>query len=84
MIQTRRGFIAGLGACLITAPAIVRAGSLMPVKVMLDDGVYGLQVEFLKYVVATMKEANLPQVPWLDAMIQDDCRKHFEIEEFLR
>jgi len=31
----RRSFIAGLGAALITAPAIVRAGSLMPVKQMI-------------------------------------------------
>ena len=32
--SSRRGFIAGLGAVLISAPAIVRAGSLMPVKVI--------------------------------------------------
>lgn len=32
MITSRRAFITGLGATLITAPAIVRAGSLMPVK----------------------------------------------------
>ena len=31
---TRRGFLTGLGAALITAPAIVRAGSLMPVKAL--------------------------------------------------
>lgn len=30
---SRRGFLTGFGAVLITAPAIVRAGSLMPVKV---------------------------------------------------
>ncbi len=35
MIINRRGFIAGLAA-LITAPAIVRAGSLMPVKQMIE------------------------------------------------
>lgn len=29
---SRLGFLTGLGAALITAPAIVRAGSLMPVK----------------------------------------------------
>jgi hypothetical protein len=38
-IPSRRGFLAGLGAALVTAPAIVRATSLMPVKQMLDDGV---------------------------------------------
>lgn len=34
MITSRRAFITGLGAALVTAPAIVRAGSLMPVKQM--------------------------------------------------
>ena len=34
MITSRRSFLTGLGAALITAPAIVRAGSLMPVKQM--------------------------------------------------
>lgn len=33
----RRGFFAGLGASLIAAPAIVRAASLMPVKVFKPD-----------------------------------------------
>ena len=32
MITSRRAFLIGLGAALITAPAIVRAGALMPVK----------------------------------------------------
>jgi hypothetical protein len=36
----RRGFIAGL-ACLVAAPAIVRAGSLMPVRAMLIEP-YGI------------------------------------------
>ncbi len=36
----RRGFITGL-VSLVAAPAIVRAGSLMPVKVMVDP-VYGV------------------------------------------
>jgi hypothetical protein len=31
--MNRRGFLTGLGASLVSAPAIVRAGSLMPVKV---------------------------------------------------
>lgn len=34
LTPTRRGFITGL-ICLVAAPAIVRAGSLMPVKEML-------------------------------------------------
>jgi hypothetical protein len=40
MIQTtRRGLILGMGASLLAAPAIVRASSLMPVK-LVDWGVY--------------------------------------------
>lgn len=38
--MNRRSFLLGLGAGLITAPAIVRAGSLMPVKVVDDFGTY--------------------------------------------
>ena len=38
MIQSRRSFLWGAGAALITAPAIVRASSLMQIKQMLDDG----------------------------------------------
>lgn len=34
MMLKRRGFITGLGAALIAAPAIVRASSLMPVSVI--------------------------------------------------
>jgi len=41
MIQSRRGFLAGFGAILgagiITAPTIVRAASLMPVKAIKED-----------------------------------------------
>lgn len=40
MITSRRSFLTGLGAVLITAPAIVRAGSLMPVKVMPQMSLY--------------------------------------------
>lgn len=35
LISSRRSFLAGLGVALIAAPAIVRAGSIMPVKQML-------------------------------------------------
>lgn len=34
LITSRRSFLTGLGAVLVAAPAIVRAGSLMPVKAM--------------------------------------------------
>lgn len=32
MILSRRGFIGGLAAALVTAPAIVSAGNLMPIR----------------------------------------------------
>lgn len=35
-MTTRRGFITGLISFAVTAPAIVRATSLMPVKVMVE------------------------------------------------
>lgn len=34
--MNRRGFLLGLGASLIAAPAIVRAGSLMPVRAIVQ------------------------------------------------
>jgi len=34
MISSRRGFLTGLGAFILAAPAIVHAGNLMPVKVV--------------------------------------------------
>ena len=37
MIQSRRSFLIGAAATLITAPAIVRASSIMPVKAMPTD-----------------------------------------------
>lgn len=33
---SRRGFLTGLGAAFITAPAIVRAGSLMQVRAIIE------------------------------------------------
>ncbi len=33
-VASRRGFLTGLGALLIAAPAIVRSTSIMPVKAM--------------------------------------------------
>ena len=42
---TRRGFLLGLGAALVAGPAIVRAGSLMPVK-SLPLTLQGVPIEF--------------------------------------
>jgi len=39
--MNRRGFLTGLGAALVAAPAIVRAGSLMPVKTMIEPVYFG-------------------------------------------
>lgn len=36
---SRRGLLLGAAAAAVTAPAIIRPGILMPVKVMLDDGI---------------------------------------------
>lgn len=33
IVPSRRGFLLGLGAALVTAPAIVRVASIMPVRV---------------------------------------------------
>jgi hypothetical protein len=49
----RRGFITGLVA-LVAAPAIVRAGSLMPVKVMIEPG-----IRYHSFSVEEMTEALL-------------------------
>lgn len=46
MIQSsRRGLILGLGAALVAAPAIVRAGSLMPVRAVFPANHLGFVVE---------------------------------------
>ena len=45
LITSRRSFLTGFGAALITAPAIVRAGSLMPVK-RLPLTLQGVPIEF--------------------------------------
>lgn len=37
MLLQRRSFLLGVGSSLICAPAIVRASSLMPVKLILPD-----------------------------------------------
>ena len=46
IIQSRRGFIAGLGALFIAAPAIVRATSIMPVKGYQSDFIGRQDFEF--------------------------------------
>jgi hypothetical protein len=38
---SRRGFITGLGALFISAPAIVRASSLMPIKALSPELLVG-------------------------------------------
>jgi hypothetical protein len=80
MITSRRSFITGLAA-LITAPAIVRAGSLMPVKVMEPVwrvagysegalGCYGLKlgdlVEFCGNTYRVISKQTYSGVPYRD------------------
>jgi hypothetical protein len=42
---SRRGFLGGLGAGLIAAPAIVRAASLMPVRAIIEPAALLLPAE---------------------------------------
>jgi hypothetical protein len=60
LVLGRRGFIAGL----LAAPAIVRAGSLMPVKALLDTPApwLGLGPEFV--IEATNANASLRLISW--------------------
>lgn len=64
--MNRRGFLTGLGAALFTAPAIVRASSLMPVKVVdlfplrPETPPPWLTVDYLDAILHYMKEANIP------------------------
>ena len=59
--SSRRGFLTGLGAVLMTAPAIVRAGSLMPVKVM-EPEIIWRTIGFDQAEVFEMIE----RAPWID------------------
>lgn len=37
--MNRRGFLTGLGSLLVTAPAIVHAGNLMPIKAYVNNDI---------------------------------------------
>ena len=65
----RRGFITGL-VSLVAAPAIVRAGSLMPVKLMIEPRWYSHDE-----VVARYMGVDIIEHLDLDAM----CREMFQI-----
>lgn len=76
MTLSRRGFLAGLGAGLIAAPAIVKASSLMPVRdrlftarTTLFAGELG-QYEGVRFTAADVRRAmkameanNIPRMP---------------------
>lgn len=64
MISSRRNFLIGATASLVTAPAIVRAASLMPVKRMIE-------FEFSTLDVYTLDFANLLDH---DAMMREFLR----------
>jgi len=66
---SRRGFLAGLGAALITAPPIVRAESLMQVRTFIEP-VYGrsLMMEMLldlEKISAKVREVMMIPPEWL-------------------
>lgn len=74
---SRRKFFTGLGATLITAPAIVRAASLMPVKAMpvelygISPSVYAL--DWLRLHDAMMADLfRIMQIP--DHMLSEKGR----------
>lgn len=46
MITSRRAFLTGLGATLITAPAIVRPDSLMKIKPIIEPIYYGFDLGY--------------------------------------
>jgi hypothetical protein len=54
----RRGFITGLIALGVSAPAIVRAGSLMPVKVMIT------RIEIDERLMWRFTGVELPPTKW--------------------
>jgi hypothetical protein len=64
MTTTRRGFLLGLGASLVAAPAIVRATSIMPVRRMdlmwFEENAQATQeaVQFLLRAIAS--ETQIP------------------------
>src|SRR4051812_3420387 len=65
MISTsRRGFITGL-VSFIAAPAIVRAGSLMPVKAVLDDAMIARAMR--DYIEKIINPASIAAIQ--DAMV---------------
>jgi hypothetical protein len=47
MLTTRRSFLTGLAAGLVTAPAIVRAASLMPVKAIEPLALSGRAIQMI-------------------------------------
>jgi hypothetical protein len=60
LLTSRRGFLTGLGAVLVAAPAIVRAGSLMPVKAMIETSeLQPYQKAMIEHMVRTADEGRL-------------------------
>lgn len=80
IVPTRRGFLTGLGAGLICAPAIVRASSLMQVKVWRDPlfEYYALDSKFTLELYASrilnpMIE-NLSHAIEIDFLFNRNCK----------
>ena len=64
IIPSRRGFLTGLGAALITAPAIVRAGSLMPVKVMVEPYGIGPMMSVVEIINRALWQCSQDRIVW--------------------
>lgn len=64
---TRRGILTGLAASLFSAPAIVRAASLMPVKAITPDPLQGWQIVSKDYECVI-------RLQWMLVEVTDDDR----------
>lgn len=71
MITSRRSFITGLGAALITAPAIVRPESLMKIKPII--GYYAWE-----------GDTHIPIHPSLYAQLDFEMKKHLRMVRLQR
>ncbi len=84
MITSRRSFLTGFGAALITAPAIVRADSLMPVKQMPSvEDLNDLLRRRMDGAYAAMRE-NLDRNLYGDFTVQGIDEYGYSISEIVR
>ena len=75
IVPSRRGFLTGLGAALITAPAIVRAASLMPIR---GEALFTLD-DYVARIVEPRWEAYTSVFRWEVRAVVDDFRIYSRI-----